>query len=395
MLNPGTIEIVKSTAPALAQVGPALTAHFYERLFNGHPELKDIFNMSHQHSGAQREALFNAICGYANNIDNLQALLPVVEKIAQKHVSFVITPDMYDIVGSNLLATIDEMLSPGQEVLDAWAEAYGVLADVFIQREEAIYQEHAQAEGGWRGTRTFKVVAKVAQSEVISSLELAPVDGAKVAPFKPGQYIGLHLAHESFANQEIRQYSLSAASNGQSYRIAVKREPQGKASNFIHDQLQVGDQVEVTAPGGDFFMEVAPDAPVCLISAGVGQTPMLAMLQTLAQGHQGPVYWLHGADHGRVHAFADEVKENGARLGRFQSRIWYRTPAQNDWPGEHFDHQGLMDLSQVQDALADPSTQFYLCGPLAFMQHVAMQLTVVGVGKGRIHYECFGPHKVI
>lgn len=117
MLDAQTIATVKATIPLLVETGPKLTAHFYDRMFAHNPELKEIFNMSNQRNGDQREALFNAIAAYASNIDNLPALLPAVEKIAQKHTSFQIKPEQYNIVGSHLLATLDEMFSPGQEVL--------------------------------------------------------------------------------------------------------------------------------------------------------------------------------------------------------------------------------------------------------------------------------------
>lgn len=122
MLDAQTIATVKATIPLLVETGPKLTAHFYDRMFAHNPELKEIFNMSNQRNGDQREALFNAIAAYASNIDNLPALLPAVEKIAQKHTSFQIKPEQYNIVGSHLLATLDEMFSPGQEVLDAWGK---------------------------------------------------------------------------------------------------------------------------------------------------------------------------------------------------------------------------------------------------------------------------------
>jgi nitric oxide dioxygenase len=143
MLDAQTIATVKATIPLLVETGPKLTAHFYDRMFTHNPELKEIFNMSNQRNGDQREALFNAIAAYASNIENLPALLPAVEKIAQKHTSFQIKPEQYNIVGSHLLATLDEMFSPGQEVLDAWGKAYGVLANVFINREAQIYSENA------------------------------------------------------------------------------------------------------------------------------------------------------------------------------------------------------------------------------------------------------------
>lgn len=160
MLDAQTIATVKATIPLLVETGPKLTAHFYDRMFTHNPELKEIFNMSNQRNGDQREALFNAIAAYASNIENLPALLPAVEKIAQKHTSFQIKPEQYNIVGTHLLATLDEMFNPGREVLDAWGKAYGVLANVFIHREAEIYHENASKDGGWEGTRPFRIVAK-------------------------------------------------------------------------------------------------------------------------------------------------------------------------------------------------------------------------------------------
>lgn len=228
MLDSQTIATVKSTIPLLAATGPKLTAHFYDRMFAHNPELKDIFNMSNQRNGDQRQALFDAICAYAANIENLAALLPAVERIAQKHTSFNIQPEQYNIVGGHLLATLDEMFSPGQEVLDAWGKAYGVLANVFIQREEQIYQQSETDNGGWRDLRAFRILKKQPQSDVICSFVLAPVDGGRVADFKPGQYLAVYIKHDSLEHQEIRQYSLTTSPNGEFYRIAVKREDQGK-----------------------------------------------------------------------------------------------------------------------------------------------------------------------
>lgn len=392
MLDAQTIATVKSTLPAVAAVGPKLTAHFYDRMLSQHPELKNVFNMNNQRNGNQREALFNAICAYGANLDNLATLLPAVEKIAQKHASLAIKPEQYAIVGENLLATIKELLNPGDEVLAAWGRAYGVLADVFIQREEAIYQETEQQEGGWRGTRAFRISAIDTQSAVIKSFTLTPVDGGAVAAFKPGQYLTVHLHPAGFEYQQNRQYSLTHASNGKTYRIAVKRDAQGTVSGWLHEKAQVGDVLELTAPHGDVFMEVTPDTPVALISAGVGVTPTLAMLHTLAeQNHAAPVTWLHAAEKGSQHAFAGEVEDAGARLRDFEKRVWYRVPDAAD--AGRFDAEGMMDLASVSPRLQDARTHFWLCGPVGFMQFVAGQLRDAGVDASRIHYEVFGPHK--
>ncbi|WP_325891020.1 NO-inducible flavohemoprotein [Grimontia sp. NTOU-MAR1] len=395
MLNEKTIEIVKSTAPLLAETGPKLTAHFYDRMFSRHPELNDIFNMSNQSTGAQREALFNAVYGYAANIDNLPALLPVVEKIAQKHASLNITPEMYAIVGENLLATIDELFSPGQEVLDAWAEAYEVLAQVFINREEEIYQQNEMSNGGWRGTRTFRLVSKKTESELITSFIFAPVDGQPVADYVPGQYIGIYLSPEQFTNQEIRQYSLSGAPNGEIYRISVKRETQGTVSNYLHDHLKVGDTVELAPPTGDFFFHSDNNAPVALISGGVGLTPMLSMLESLSGKHDAAIHWLHAAENGAHLAFGNHINNLLGQHHNARQDVWFREPSKADLIGGQFDHQGLIDISKVEGLTEDTNRDFYLCGPVGFMQAVASQLVDAGINKDRIFYECFGPHRVI
>lgn len=396
MLDAQTIATVKATIPLLVETGPKLTAHFYDRMFAHNPELKEIFNMSNQRNGDQREALFNAIAAYASNIDNLAALLPAVEKIAQKHTSFQIKPEQYNIVGSHLLATLDEMFSPGQEVLDAWGKAYGVLANVFIHREAQIYSEHATKKGGWEGTRPFRIVEKTPRSALITSFEFEPVDGLPVADYQPGQYLAVWIKPEGFLHQEIRQYSLTRKANGKGYRIAVKREDGGQVSSWLHNHAVMGDEVHLAAPAGDFFMAVDATTPVTLISAGVGQTPMLAMLDTLAQAnHSAQVNWFHAAENGDVHAFADEIATMTTGLPRFNAHTWYRLPTDADRENARFDSEGLMDLSLHEGLFSAPEMQFYVCGPVAFMQFAAKQLVELGVNKDNIHYECFGPHKVL
>lgn len=396
MLDAQTIATVKATIPLLVETGPRLTAHFYDRMFAHNPELKEIFNMSNQRNGDQREALFNAIAAYASNIENLPALLPAVEKIAQKHTSFQIKPEQYNIVGAHLLATLDELFSPGQEVLDAWGKAYGVLANVFINREAEIYQQNASKTGGWEGTRAFRITRKAPRSALITSFDLEPVDGQPVADYQPGQYLAIWLKPEGFEYQEIRQYSLTRKPNGKSYRIAVKRENGGQVSNWLHAAAQEGDIVHLAAPAGDFFLDVTAQTPVTLISGGVGQTPMLAMLETLAKTqHTAQVNWFHAAENGDVHAFADEVATLGATLPAFRSHVWYRMPTAADRQAARFNSEGLIELSALADALRDPQMQYYLCGPVAFMQFAAKQLVALGVSGENIHYECFGPHKVL
>jgi nitric oxide dioxygenase len=398
MLDSRTIEIVKSTVPLLESANTALTEHFYKRMFRDNPELKDVFNLSHQKTGRQPAALFAAVLAYAKNIDNPAVLSAAVERIAHKHTGFSIQPAQYDIVGHHLLETIKELAPDAAtpEVIDAWAQAYGALAGIFIGREEQLYQQSEQKDGGWRGTRAFLVKEKKAESEQITSFLLAPVDGGAVADYLPGQYLNLHLSSPELEHKEYRQYSLCQAANGREYRIAVKREPGGVASNFMHDKVQVGDQLQVLPPAGDFFMEVSTETPVVLISGGVGLTPMRAMLdQLLTQGHHASVHWLHACDNGAQHAFKDDIQQRRQAHANLNTHVWYRIPAESDQPAEDYHAEGLMDLSQVKDAITLDGAHYYFCGPLPFMAMVKEQLSAWGIDDSRLHYEVFGPHQAL
>lgn len=394
MLDSRTIEVIKSTIPLLESAGPALTTHFYERMFKHNPELKDVFNLAHQHSGGQPVALFNAVAAYAKNIENLAALGSAVERIAHKHTGFLIKPEQYAIVGSHLLATLKELGGDAvtEEVLGAWAQAYGFLANIFIQREAQLYQTHAEQDGGWLGERPFIISAKNTESAVITSFILTPEDGKPVKDFIPGQYLSLKLTHPNLEYEEIRQYSLSDAPNGKSYRISVKREPGGKVSNLLHDMLQVGDRIAVMPPAGDFTLDVATQTPVVLISAGVGQTPMKSMLnQLLKQKHPSTITWLHACEQGAVHGFKHALHAKRQQHSNLKSHIWYREPRSTDIFGEDYDFEGQMELSKVADQLP-PHARYYFCGPIGFMSAIKQQLLTLGVAVENMHYEVFGPH---
>jgi nitric oxide dioxygenase len=165
-------------------------------------------------------------------------------------------------------------------------------------------------------------------------------------------------------------------------------------SGWLHQHAQVGDELRLAAPAGDFFLAVSPETPVTLISAGVGQTPMLAMLDVLAsQQHPARVQWFHAADNGNRHAFGEEVAASAQRLPNFSQHLWYRDPLPQD--AGRFDSAGVMNLLPLESQLSDPTAHYYLCGPLGFMQQVAQQLVTLGIDSARIHYEVFGPHKVL
>lgn len=387
MLNNQHIEVVKSTIPLLESAGPALTQHFYQRMFTHNPELKDIFNMTHQKTGRQSVALFEAVAAYAKNIENLAALTAAVERIAHKHTSFNIKAEHYQIVGHHLIETLRELASDAftKEVEEAWTAAYLFLAQVFIDREETLYQERKQANGGWENGRAFRIAEKKPESEYVTSFVLEPVDGEPVLGYNPGQYIGIEVKPTKGDHVEIRQYSLSHKPNGKNYRISVKREVgdhDGLVSNFLHNEMSQGDVVTLYAPAGDFYYQES-DKPAVLISAGVGATPIQSMLHTLADAGKKEVSYLYACNNAQQHTFKQETAQLIEQQG-WQQFAWYLD--------EQADFTGQMDLSLIADELPITNADFYVCGPVAFMESIVKQLESLAVGRDRIHYEVFGPH---
>ncbi|MEJ2756579.1 MAG: globin domain-containing protein, partial [Gammaproteobacteria bacterium] len=190
--------------------GETLTKHFYKRMFSHNPEIAPFFNPTNQTNGTQQRALAAAICAYAANIDNLEVLGGAVELIAHKHASLQIKPEHYPIVGENLLASIREVLGDGatDEVINAWGEAYGFLADILIDREQHIYKETAEKTGGWEGFRKFKIDRKEKESSIITSFYLKPEDGGALPNYMPGQYITVRMSTKD-GSSTMRNYSLS------------------------------------------------------------------------------------------------------------------------------------------------------------------------------------------
>jgi nitric oxide dioxygenase len=392
MLSTEHKAIITATVPILEQGGEALTRHFYKSLFRDHPEVKPLFNQANQTEGTQQRALANAVLMYAKNIEKLEKLGPLVNTIINKHVSLQIQPEHYPIVGGALLKAIREVL--GEEVatdavIEAWGAAYGQLAQILIGAEENIYQENEQAEGGWRGGREFKVTLKTPESDEITSFVLEPADGGKVAAHKPGQYIGVNV--DVNGNPQRRQYSLSAAANGLSYRISVKREAGGLVSNYLHDQVNVGDSIELFPPSGDFVLADS-DKPLVLISGGVGITPTLAML-TAALTSNRPVHFIHAARHAGVHAFRDHIDALAVKHPQLQRFYCYEV-ADAEAPQPHA--TGYLNPEQLAKWMpVTRDVEAYFLGPTPFMKAVKSHLVELGVPSSQTYYEFFGPAEAL
>ena len=398
MLDAKTIEIVKATAPAVAQYAEAITRNFYKRMFEGDPQVKVFFNQAHQTSGGQQSALAGAICAYAANIDNLGALGPAVELIAQKHCSLGIKPEHYPIVGKHLLAAISDVLGEAvtPEILNAWGQAYGFLAGVLTGREAQIYAEQRKKVGGWNGYRPFRVAKRVQESDIVTSFYLAPVDGGALPQFQPGQYITLDVKHPT-APTSPRNYSLSDRPGKPHLRISVKREPgtpPGLVSNYLHDQVAEGAVLHVGPPCGEFTFRHAdkPQRPIVLLSGGVGLTPILSMLKTLVHEKVDvPIYFLHAARNSRAHAHRDEINAAAEGAKNVRVHVAYDQPLPGDLENGHCQSVGFFGAPELRAILPGTEVDVYLCGPKPFMIGVRQALLGLGVPAGQIHFEFFGP----
>ncbi|CAN7737345.1 MULTISPECIES: NO-inducible flavohemoprotein [unclassified Variovorax] len=398
MLTQTTIATVKATAPVLAVHGFSIIQRFYDRLFTAHPDLKNLFNMRHQESGEQQRALAGAVLAYATHIDNLPALGPAVARMTHKHASLNVQPAQYPVVGEHLLAAIKEVLGEAAtaDILGAWAEAYQALADILIGAEAALYEEAAARPGGWRGWRNFVVRRKRQESDVITSFFLEPEDGQPLSDFKPGQYISAVVDVPRLGLQQVRQYSLSDAPNGKSYRISVKREGErsqpgaGYVSNLLHDYVNQGDVVRITPPFGDFHIDMEASTPVVLISGGVGLTPLVSMLKSVLKNTDREVVFVHGARNSSVHAMKERVKAVADTNRRLTSIVFYDAPLESDVQGYDHDYVGLVELRRVAQSVLKPDADYYICGPIPFMRMQVETLKALGVAQARLHYEVFG-----
>ncbi|WPP00931.1 NO-inducible flavohemoprotein [Pseudomonas sp. HR96] len=386
MLTTEQRAIITATVPLLETGGETLTTHFYRTLLADHPEVRPLFNQAHQADGTQPRALANGVLMYARNIDRLENLGPLAGQIINKHVALQILPEHYPIVGRCLLQAIGEVLGAEiatDAVIDAWAAAYGQLADLLIEAETAVYAAQAAAPGGWRGARDFQVLSKVAESSEITSFYLQAVDGQAVISHQPGQYIGLRLWVDG---REVRRnYSLSAAGNGLGYRISVKRETGGVASNFLHDRIEEGHVLQLYPPSGQFTLN-GGDKPLVLISGGVGITPTLAMADAALAAGKRPVVFIHYARNAQVQAFQGELARWQQTYAQFKGYVVHESA------GGVADAVGRPDVEHLAQWLpTDRDLDAYFLGPKPFMAFIDQALAELGVPAGQRHYEFFGP----
>ncbi|KJV09876.1 hypothetical protein VZ95_08670 [Elstera litoralis] len=378
--------------------GLAIVLRMYDLLLRD-PNIRTIFDLTHQRDGTQPRALAQAVIAYAENIDNLAALGPAIERIASRHAALNIQPHHYDAFAIALLQGVRDILGDAAtpEIVAAWTEAIGLLKTIFTTHEEEIYKARATAPGGWRGYRRFKFELIVPESSRISSFYLVPADGQPLPAFQPGQYLTLKLDVPGYGPL-LRHYSLSSgAVQSNFYRISVKREdaPEegimpGLSSSYLHTIDTPGLLIDVAPPAGVFTL---PDGerPLVLIAGGVGITPLLSMLERIAATQPNRiVHFIHAVRSHAHHAFGREVRDFIGRLPQGQAHIFYEKIGPEAKLGTDYHHIGRADPAWIAQNSKASEALYLVCGPRGFMRATIQGLLAQGIAPDRILYEFFG-----
>jgi ferredoxin-NADP reductase/MOSC domain-containing protein YiiM/ferredoxin len=247
----------------------------------------------------------------------------------------------------------------------------------------------------WRGFRPLRIRGVKRESADVISLTLESKDGSPLPPALPGQFLVLRLRPAANMPPLLRNYSISGAPDVGTYRISVKQEVHGEGSTFLHAQLKSGDVLEVSAPRGNFTLQ-GGEGPVVLLSAGIGATPVLAMLHALAASRSArEVWWLYGARNAAEHPFAREARDLAAALTHSRSFIAYSKPAPGDRLGDDYDASGRLSLEVLQQLAVPRQANFYLCGPPGFLRKFVHDLRNWGVASERLHQEVFGAEESV
>ncbi|MBO9447555.1 pyridoxamine 5'-phosphate oxidase family protein [Ruegeria sp. R14_0] len=262
-----------------------------------------------------------------------------------------------------------------------------VQVDAVVERPEALSLRWSAQPAS---STKLMVADKVKEAENITSFHFVPANGHALASFQAGQHLPIALDIPHLKTKVRRTYSLSGNPGNEHFRITVKREPQGAASTFLHDKIEVGDVIEARPPAGDFVIPEGNN-PLVLVSAGVGLTPMVAMLyQSVQQNGDRPVWFVHGARNGHHHALRDEVDQLIAANRNTGKRVYYSAPVSTDQLGRDFDVQGRITANELLALCAGDDAQYLLCGPAGFVTGLQTGLEAAGVPKSQIHFETFG-----
>ncbi|MFY9335659.1 MAG: globin domain-containing protein [Mycobacterium sp.] len=393
MLSPESTATVKATAGVVAEHAVEITERFYPHMFAAHPELLRVFNKANQAIGEQPRALAASVVAYAVHLIDPDApdFGPVMRRIANKHVSLGIKSYEYPIVGHHLMWAIGDVLGDAvtPEIAAAWDEVYWLFACQLVAEEAGLYAlGGTDPEHPWR---EYRVVERIDEGPEIFSLILAPVDG-EIPEHQTGQYIAIAVDLPG-GERQIRQYTISSGPRGDSVRVTVKRargtagNPDGQVSNWLGDNAKPGTTLEVSQPCGDLVLEDS-DGPLVLVSAGIGITPIAAVVEDLSRRQPDRQVRIFHADISHTsHALYDHLRRQVLSMGDAKAQNWYEEDAESA-PTLYPALPGFMDLSDVE--IPSDATVF-MCGPLPFMRAIRRTLLDKGIRAERIHYEVFGP----
>jgi nitric oxide dioxygenase len=394
MLSETSYPVIKATLPVVGEHIDEIAKRFYKHMFEARPDLIDgLFNRGNQADGRQQQALAGSIAAFAGLLVDKPDQLPdhLLSRVAHKHVSLGLSPDQYQIVHDHLMWAIVDVLGDAvtPEVAAAWDEVYWLMGNLLINKERGLYNAvHLAPETIWR---TWRVAQRIQETDDVVTFIVERTDELDVKPSLPGQYVTLKMPMHDGVHQP-RQYSLTKADDGLHRQFAVKRvhglaTPDGEVSNLLHNEIQVGDEVVLSAPFGDVVLEYT-DRPVVLASAGIGITPMAGMLSHLVKsGSRRQVMLLHADDSAASFPLRAQVSEDLAQLTDGSLKTWFLSPAEGGKTSES-EFSGFMDVSAVE--LPDDA-EYYLCGPLPFLKSVRSALVARGVPAKDIQYEVFGP----
>jgi len=368
-LTPEVIRVIKATAPVVAEHVEQITSTFYKNMFHNNPEVLKYFNQTHQKDGLQQRALADAVVAYALNIDNLGVLGDAVARIAHRHVALAILPAQYPVVHDNLMLSVGQVLGDAvtPEIANAWSQSVLVLANICVDAEEKLYEKVASRAGGWRGEMPLVLVSKkeVAQGVVQLNFKRQDYDGP--FEFDAGQYLTLRCADVSAP----RHYTVTCPPGSTTFQITTRKI--GEMTAYLHDKMQVGDVISATAPCGVFLPNAEATKNV-LISAGIGATPMWAMLQSLGAPK---VVGLYHVEHNEArHALKAEYANSGVA----DSKVIY-TETSGGRPNLDTDMKELV-------AKHGTDATYYICAPTPFIQDAEAALKSCGAND--VRSEMFG-----
>ncbi|HFD6456427.1 TPA: globin domain-containing protein [Staphylococcus aureus] len=375
MLTEQEKDIIKQTVPLLKEKGTEITSIFYPKMFKAHPELLNMFNQTNQKRGMQSSALAQAVMAAAVNIDNLSVIKPVIMPVAYKHCALQVYAEHYPIVGENLLKAIQDVtgLEEHDPVIQAWAKAYGVIADVFIQIEKEIYDQMM-----WIGFKPFKITNIKQESEDIKSFTVE-TEEYDFSEFTPGQYITVDVSSDKLPYRAKRHYSIvSGEKNHLTFGVKrdVTTEHEGEVSTILHDEIKEGDIINLAAPVGGFVLENTTE-PQLFLGSGIGVTPLVAMYEAASA---------KGLDTQMVQVAENEqhlpFKDNFNSMASHHDNAKLYTHLK--------DKQGYIGAEELQVFLAN-KPEIYICGGTKFLQSMIEALKSLNYDMDRVHYETFIP----